>query len=318
MLRYVLMISAILATLPLAWGQEYPTKPVRLIVPFAPGGATDFVARLMTPKLSQALGQQFIIDNRPGAGGTLGTEIGVTSKPDGYTFIMVSAGYCVNPSFYQLRFDPIHDISPVIQIAKGPLLMTAHPSVPVKTVKDLIALARAKPDQITYATSGRGSMGHMMGELFQYMAGVRLTFVPYRGTGPAVTDTMAGHTFLNFGGITTTLPVVKSGRLKAIAVTTAQRVAEAPDVPTVAESGLPGFEVTSWQGLIAPKGVPRAIVDRINGEIANAIKQKDISERFQLNGVSPAGGAPKQFLDEIRKEIDLWRKVVAKAGIGAP
>lgn len=315
MLRHVLMILPILATSSLALAQQYPAKPLRIVVPFAPGGATDVVARLIAPKLTQALGQQVIVDNRPGAGGTLGTEIGVTSKPDGYTFVLVSAGYSVNPSFYRIKFDPVEDVSPVIQIVKGPLLVSAHPSVPVKTVKELIALARSRPEQITYATSGRGSMGHMVGELFQYMAGVRMTLVPYRGTGPAVTDTIAGQTFLNISGITTTLSFVKSGRLKAVAVTSAQRVAEAPDIPTVAESGLPGYEVTSWQGLIAPKQVPRAIVDRINSEIEKAIRQKDVQERFQSSGVSPAGGTPEHFLDEIRKEIALWRKVVAKAGI---
>jgi tripartite-type tricarboxylate transporter receptor subunit TctC len=306
----------LVAGLPAA-GQQFPTKPVRIISPFAPGGGTDFVARLIAPRLTLALGQQVIVDNRPGAGGTLGTEIGVRSAPDGYTFVLISAGYCVNPSFYKIKFDPIADISPIIQIATGPLLIAARPALPATTVKELIALAKSKPGQINYATSGQGSMGHMAGELLAYLAGISMTHVPYKGTGPALFDTIAGHTDLNISGISTTLPHVKAGRLRAIAVTTAQRIAEDPEIPTIAESGLAGYDVSTWQGLIGPRGLPRTIVARINHEIATAITQKDIGERFQANGVLPVGGTPEQFSAQIRKEIDLWRKVVARAGIGA-
>lgn len=297
--------------------QPYPAKPIRVIVPFAPGGATDALARILTAKLSQTLGARMIVDNRPGAGGTIGTEMGVASAPDGYTFVVVSAGYCVNPSFYKLKFDPIEDVTPVVQIAKGPLLLTAHPSVPVRRLKDLIDLAKARPDQITFSTSGRGSMGHMTGELLQYMTGIRLVMVPYRGTGTAIVETVGGQTFLNLSGITSTLPVVKSGKLRPLAVTGAERVAEAPEIPTVAESGVPGFEVTSWQGIIGPKGLPRGIVDRINREVASIVRQDDVRERFRASGIVPEAGKPEKFAADISREVRLWRKITAKAGIGA-
>ncbi len=303
------------ATQSAAIAQQYPTRPIRIISPFAPGGGTDFVARLISPKLTAQLGQQIIVDNRPGAGGSLGVEIGVRTPPDGYTFIIVSSGYTVNPSFYKLKFDPVEDISPVIQIAQGPLLITAHPSMPAKNARELIALAKSKPGDLTFSTSGQGSIGHMVGELFSYMAHVKMTHVPYKGTGPALIDTIAGQTVLNIGGITGSLPYVKSRQLRAIAVTTVQRVPQAPDVATVAESGLPGYEVSQWQGLIAPKGLPPAIAERINNEIAAIIKEKEMANRFELAGIVPAGGSPEQFLAEIRKEIGLWQKVVIAAGI---
>ncbi|MBI3917184.1 MAG: tripartite tricarboxylate transporter substrate binding protein [Betaproteobacteria bacterium] len=311
-LAVALAVYALSAPVP---AQQYPAKPIRVIVPFAPGGATDSLARILALNLSHNLGQRVIVDNRPGAGGTIGTEIGVTSSPDGYTFVVVSAGYCVNPSFYKLKFDPVEHITPVARIAKGPLLLTAHPSVPVRRLRDLIDLAKAKPEQMTYATSGRGSMGHMTGELIQYMTGIKLVMVPYRGTGAAIVDTVGGQTFLNLSGITSTLSVVKSGKLRAIAVTSAQRISEAPGIPTVAESGLPGFEVTSWQGLIGPKGLARAVVDRINREVASVIRQENVLERFRASGIVPEGGAPEKFAAEIRREISLWRKIAVKAGI---
>ncbi len=315
--RIAFALVALHAGISPSWCQQYPAKPIRIISPFAPGGGTDFTARLIAPPLTQALGQQVIVENRPGAGGTLGIESGVRSAPDGYTVVLISGGYTVNPGFYALKFDPVADISPVIQIVRGPLLLAAHPTMPVKSVKELIALARAKPGEINFSTSGQGSISHMAGELFSHMARVQMTHIPYRGAAPALIDTIAGQTILNIGGISSSLPYVKSGRLRAIAVTTAERVAEAPDILTVAESGLKGYEVTQWQGLIAPKGVALAIVERINAEISRAIRGKDIEERLQANGVSPAGGTPEQFLNLIRKEIALWRKVIASAGIRA-
>jgi len=299
-----------------ALAQNYPLKPLRIISPFAPGGGTDIVARLIAPKLTQALGQPVIVDNRPGAGGSLGIELALRAPADGYTFALISAGYCVNPSFYKLRFDPLDDIAPVILIAQGPLLIAAHPSVPARTARDLIVLAKARPGELNFASSGQGSTGHMAGELFAFLSGARMTHVPYKGSGPALIDAIAGHISLNIGGIAASLPYVRSHRLKAIAVTTAQRVADAADIPTVAESGLPGYEVTNWQGLIAPKGLPAAIAERINLAIANALRQSDLIERFESNGLLPAGSTIPQFQIRIRRELLLWRDVANKAKIG--
>jgi tripartite-type tricarboxylate transporter receptor subunit TctC len=294
----------------LACAQPFPVKPVRIISPFAPGGGTDFIARLLAPRLTQSLGQQVIVENRPGAGGTVGTEAGVRAAPDGYTLVVVSAGYCVNPYFHKVKFDPVDDISPIVQVAKGPLVISAHPSLPVTTIKGLIALAKARPDELNYSTSGTGSMGHMAGELLSYVARIRLTHIPYKGTGPALSDAIAGHTHLNVSGISTVLPHVKSGRLKALAVTSARRVPEAPSIPTVAESGVAGYEVTSWQGLIAPKNVPRAIVEKINADVVDALHQNDVEHVLRSNGVAPVGNTPEQFAAEMRRELALWRKVL--------
>ena len=255
------------------------------------------------------------MDNRPGAGGTLGTEIGIKSPPDGYTLTMVAASYPVNPSLYKLNFDPINDITPIIQIAKGPFLVVVHPSLPVKNVKELIAVAKARPGEINYATSGQGSIVHMSTELFQSMAGIKMNHVPYKGTGPALTDTMAGHTTLLFGSIAATMPMLKTNRLRPIAVTTAKRIPALPNVPTIDESGVKGYDVTNWHGLIGPKGLPRPIVDRINGEVNKIIKQKDMEEKLQADGVAPAGGTPEQFGQAINREIAQWKKVAAQAKV---
>ena len=307
-------VGVLAATAP-ASAQQYPSKPVRIVAPFAPGGGTDFIARLMAQKLTEGLGHQVIVDNRPGAGGTLGTEIGLKSPPDGYTLTMIAASYPVNPSLYKLNFDPINDMTPIIQIAKGPFLVVVHPSLPVKNVKDLIALAKSKPGEINYATSGLGSIVHMATELFASMAGIKMNHVPYKGTGPALTDTLAGHTTVLFGSIAATMPIVKSGKLHPIAVTTAKRIPALPDVPSIAESGVKGYDVSNWHGLIGPKGLPRPIVDRINGEVNKIIKLKDMDEKLQADGVAPAGGKPEQFGQIISREIDQWKKVAAQAKI---
>ena len=315
MLFPAMTVLAVLAAAPSAWSQQYPTKPVRIVAPFAPGGGTDFIARLIAQKLTAALGQQFVVDNRPGAGGTLGTEIGVKSAPDGYTLTMIAASYTVNPSLYKLKFDPANDISAVILIDKGPFLVVVHPSMPVKNIKDLIALAKAKPGEINYATSGQGSIVHMATELFLNMAGIKMTHIPYKGTGPALTDTISGQTTLLFGSIASTLPYTKSGRLRPIAVTTAKRIPAEPGIPSIAESGVPGYDVTNWHGLIGPKGMPRSIVDRVNSEVAKIIKQKDMEKQLQGDGLSADGGPAEEFQQRIRKEIDQWKRVVAQSGI---
>ena len=300
-----------------AAAQQYPTKPVRIIAPFAPGGGTDFIARIAAQKLTEAAGQQFIVDNRPGAGGSLGAELGARAQPDGYTLTLIAGSYAVNPAIYKLAFDPVNDITPVIQMSQGPLLIAAHPTLPAKTAKDVIAIGKAKPGHLLYATSGQGSIVHLATEYFADMAGIKMTHVPYKGTGPALIDTVSGQTQLIWGSIAPTAPHVKSGKLKAIGVTTMKRVDAFPDVPTVNESGLKGYEVILWHGLIGPKALPRPIVDRVNGDLNKILKTKDMQEKLAGDGVSAAGGTPEQFATTIKRDIDTWRRVVQKAGVKA-
>ena len=306
---------ALAAAVPTSGAADYPSKPIRFIVATAPGGGTDFVARLMGNKLAEALGQQVIVDNRPGAGSTLGIELGVRAAPDGYTFTMITPSYAINPSLYPIKFDPRNDFTPVIPVARGPYVVVVHPSLPVKNVRELIALAKAKPGQINYGSSGLGAIVHLTTELFLNMARVKITHVPYKGGGPAMTDLIAGHIQLVFATSQVGLPQAKAGRLRGLAVTTPERIAAEPDLPTVAESGVPGYEVTNWHGLIGPKGVPRAIVERLNSEMTKIIKLKEMEDRLQADGMSPAGGTPEQLYEQIRKEIEQWRQVVTRAGI---
>ena len=298
-----------------ATAQPYPAKPVKIIVAFAPGGGNDFIARFMAQRLTTSLGQQFIVENKPGAGGTVGFEAGIKSPPDGYTLTLISNSYTVNPSLYKLKFDPIADMSPVIQISQGPYVVVVNPSVPVKTIAELIAMAKAKPGEINFASSGSGSVTHLATELFLNKAGIKMTHIPYKGTAPALTDTIAGQTNLLFGSTAATLPHVKSGRLRALAVTTAARIPAEPEVPTVAEAGVPGYAVTLWHGLIGPKGLPSAIVERIHGEVTRLLKLKETAELLQNDGVSPAGGSPEQFRAAIATEIAVWQQVVREAGV---
>jgi tripartite-type tricarboxylate transporter receptor subunit TctC len=300
-----------------AFGQAYPTKPIRVVAPFAPGGGTDLIARVAAQKMTESLGQQTIVDNRPGAGGVLGAELGAKAPPDGYTFTLIAGSYAVNPSLFKLNFDPINDITPVIQLSQGPFLVVVHPSLPVKNVKELVALAKAKPGQLTFASSGAGSITQLATELFNDMAGIKMIHIPYKGTGPALTDTMAGQVQILFGSVGVTIPQLNSGRLRAIAVTTLKRIAALPDVPTIDESGVKGYSVVLWHGLIGPKGLPRPIVDRVNGDLNKALQTKEMQDRLAGDGVSAAGGTPEQFAALIKKDIDVWRAVVKKAGVKA-
>jgi tripartite-type tricarboxylate transporter receptor subunit TctC len=307
--------SAVIAISSAAFAQNYPTKPVRIVAPFAPGGGTDFIARVAAQKLAEGLHQQFIVDNRPGAGGSLGAELGAKAPPDGYTLTLIAGSYSVNPSMFKLAFDPVNDITPIIQLSQGPLLIVAHPTLPAKTMKDVIALAKAKPGNLLYASSGQGSIVHLATALFADMAGIKMTHVPYKGTGPAIVDTIAGQTQLLWGSIAPVTPFVKQGKLKPLAVTTMQRVEAFKDVPTVNESGLKGYDVVLWHGLIGPKNLPRPIVERLNGELNKILKNKDMQEKLAGDGVSAAGGTPEQFGTIIKRDIDMWRRVVQKAGV---
>jgi len=313
---FLALVAALAAAAGTVQAQQYPVKPVRIVAPFAPGGGTDFIARIVAQKLTEGTKQQFIVENRPGAGGTVGVEIAVKSSADGYTLLLISGSYAVNPSLYKLKFDPVNDITPIIQVSQGPFVIVTHPSLPVKTVKELVALAKAKPDSINYATSGQGSITHLATELFLTTTGVKITHIPYKGTGPAVTDTIAGHTQLLFGSAAGVVPHIRSGKMRAIAVSTPKRVAALPNVPTVLESGIK-YEVTLWHGLIGPKGLPRPVVELANGLINEALKGKDMDERLAIDGVSSAGGTPDQFLALIKTDIERWRKVIAQAGVKA-
>lgn len=300
-----------------ALGQNYPTKPIRIIAPFAPGGGTDFIARVAAQKLTEAMGQQAIVENRAGAGGVLGAEVGAKSAPDGYTYTLISGSYAVNPSLYKLNFDPVNDITAVIQMSQGPFLVVVHPSLPVKNIKELIALAKAKPNGLNYASSGTGSITHLASALFVDMADIKMVHIPYKGTSPAITDTIAGQTQVLFGSVAATLPQMKNGRFRGIAVTTPKRIEAAPEIPTVSESGLKGYEVILWHGLIAPKGLPKPILDRVNGELNKIVRSKDMQDKLAGDGVSAAGGTPEQFAALIKRDIDVWRKVVQKSGVKA-
>jgi len=310
-----LLAAGVLGASPSALSQQYPAKPVHIVVPFAPGGGSDFIARFMAQRLTDGLGKQFIVENKPGAGGVLGIEQGLKSPADGYTLTLIASSYTVNPSIYKLHFDPVSDMTPIIQMSQGPLLVVVRPSLPVKTTRDLIALARAKPGQVNFASSGQGSVIHLATELFDTMAGVKMNHIPYKGTGPALTDTIGGQTDVFFSSTATAMPHVQGGKLRAIAVTTAKRIPALPEVPTIAESGVPGYDVVLWHGLIGPKGLPRPIVDRLNAEVTRALKLKETTETLKNDGVAPAGGTPEQFLAQIKKEIELWRKVAADAHV---
>jgi tripartite-type tricarboxylate transporter receptor subunit TctC len=312
-LRYALMATAVIAA-PLS-AQQYPTKPVKIIVAFPPGGAFDLTARLIAQRLSTALGQQLIVENKPGAGGSIGFRFGIKSPPDGYTLTLISSPYAIHPSLYKLDYDPVADITPVIEISQGPLLVAVHPSLAARNFKELIALAKSKPGQINFATGGQGGGTHLAAELLSTMAGIKITIVHYKGVAPALTDTVGGQTNAVIATSMAALPHVKAGRLRALAVTSSARNPAFPDIATVAESGVPGYEVVTWMGLIGPKGMPRPIVDRINGEVMAWLKLRETGERLQADGSSPAGGTPEQLLARIRQEIEVWRKVVSDAGV---
>ena len=298
-----------------AIAQPYPSKPVRIIVASTPGGGSDFVARFVSQRLIELLGQQVVVENRAGGGGTIGYEYGVRSAPDGYTLTIITATYTINPALYPIKFDPLQDFTPIVRVERGPYVIVVHPSLPARNVKELIALARARPGQITYGTSGTGAIVHLTTELFLYKADIKMTHVPYKGGALALVDLMAGNIQVVFATSQTGLAQAKAGRVRALAVTTPERVAAAPELPTVKESGVPDYEVTNWHGLIGPRGMPKAAVDRLNADMNKLLKAKDAEERLKTEGVSPVGGTPEQLYDEIRRELVQWRTVVERAGV---
>ncbi len=308
-------LAAVLVLAGAAQAQSYPSRPVRIIVAAAPGGGTDFVSRMMAARLSDTIGQQFFVENRAGAGSTIGYEYGIRSAPDGYTLTMITGSYTINPHLYPLKFHPLNDFTPIIWVARGPYVLVVHPSLPATSVKQLVALAKARPGQVIYGSSGQGAIVHLTTELFLYMAGIKMTHVPYKGGGPAMTDLLAGHIQLVFATAPVGLPQAKAGRLRALGISTMERIPAEPGIPTIAEAGVPGYEVTNWHALIGPKGLPRPVVERINGEVSKILRQKDMDEKLQSDGLSPAGGTPEQLYDRVRNELETWRKVVTKAEI---
>src|SRR5258705_12657093 len=293
----------------------YPTKPVKIIVAFALGGGSDLIARVIAQKLTERIGTQVIVENRPGAGSVLGSEVAVKSPPDGYTLLLTPASYTVNANVYKLSFDPLNDITPIVQLSRGPYVVAVNPSVPVKTLQELVALAKREPDKLAYASSGNGSHVHVATEYFLYTAGIKITHVPYKGTGPALNDTVAGTTQLIFGTRATAMQFVKSGRLRALAVTTPKRIAAAPDVPTVAESGYPSYEVTNWHGLVGPRGLPKNVVERLNKEVNEALKSKDVEKVLAGGGPEPARGSAAARCARLETEVARWGQVVKQAGV---
>ncbi len=308
------LLALMLASPPL-WAQQYPVKPVRIIVPFAPGGGVDFIARLVGQKLGEALGQQIIVENRPGAGSAIGTEVAIRSAPDGYTLLEISPSYVINPSLRPARFDPLNDYTPIVLIGKGPFVVVAHPSLPARNARQLITLARARPGEIAFGTSGQGTIVHLSTALFLHMAGVSMTHVPYKGGGPALIDVIAGQVQLVFSPPQTGLPHVKAGRVRAIGMTSAQRIPTEPGIPALAEA-VPGYEATNWHAMIGPKGIPPAAVERINSEVRRIVAAKDMENTLHASGVFPgASGTPGELQELIRKDYEQWKKVVIQAGI---
>jgi tripartite-type tricarboxylate transporter receptor subunit TctC len=294
----------------------YPIKPVRMIVPFPAGGATDIVGRLVAQKLTEAWNQQVIVDNRGGAGGTIGSEVAAKSAPDGYTILVgTSSTHAVAPSLYShLGYDPVRDFAPVTLIANATILLAVHPSVPAKNVRELIALAKKRPDGLSFASSGNGGISHLVGEHFSAMAGIHMLHVPYKGDTPALADLVSGQVHLMFGTAVSFLPYVKSHRLIALAVTNPKRSPIVPDVPTVAESGLPGFEALQWFGIFAPAGTPGEIVARLNGDIVKALRLPDVRERMTALGAEIVGNSPEQFAAFQKADTAKWAKVVKTSG----
>lgn len=312
------MLLGAAAVVPLAALAQpaYPVKPVRIIVPFSPGGGTDLIARLLAAKLSSVPGQQFVVENRAGAGSTIGTEIALKSPPDGYTLLLTGVTYTVAPGLYNLRYDPLADITPIVRADDGPFVMVIHPSLPARNVRQFVALAKNKPKQIAYATSGQGSITHLSSEWFAMLAGVRLVHVPYKGTGQSIVDTMAGHVQLTFAAVASAVPHLKFNRLGALAVTAPKRIAPLPEVPTLIETGFE-IEVNNWHGMLGPKGLPAAVVDKLNTDINSIIKEPEFAQRIAAEGLIPAGGAPERLLTLIKAELANWGRVIRQIGLKA-
>jgi len=299
-----------------AMAQSYPAKPVRLVVPFAPGGSTDVFARLVTERLAETWPQPMVIDNRPGAAANLGTEHVARATPDGYTLLMVSPGFAINPSLYaKPGFDPLKDFAPIVFVSLTPLLVVVHPSLPVKSLAELIQLARTYPGKLNFASAG--SSTHLAAELLKSRAGIDMVHVPYKGTAPATIDLLGGHVHLMLDNIQAVLPHIRSGRLRALATTSLTRASQAPELPTVAELGYPGFQAASWFGLVAPAGVPGAVIDKVNRDVNEILARPDVRSRMAAIGAEPGGGSPSDYRRFIEDEVAKWSTLIKQIGLRA-
>ena len=310
------VIAAGLAAQVLA--QPYPSRPVRIISPFAPGGGNDALCRILSQRLGENLKQQVIVENRAGANGIVGTEVAARSAPDGYTIVLIPSGHAVNVSLYKkLPFDALRDFSPITLVGSSPLVLAVHPSLPVKNVKDLIALAKARPGQLTYVSAGIGASGHLGGALFETLTSTKMVHIPYKGMALAITDLMSGQVTMTFGTSLSVVPQARSGRLRALATTGTQRSPALPDLPTVAEAGVPGYEASLWYGFVGPARLPPEIVQRLNSAIVAVLQMPEIRERLASQGVDPQHNTPDEFAKLLVSDVDRWAKVVQRAGVQA-
>jgi len=310
------MLLALSAADAMAQASAYPSKPIRYVVPYPAGGPLDIVARVLAQKLNAQFGQPVIVDNRPGAGGNIGADAVAKSPPDGHTILMGAvATHAINPHLYRtLPYDPVRDFTAIALVSQVPNILVVHPSLPVKSVRDLIALAKAKPGALNFGSGSTGSAGHLAGELFKVMAGVDMVHVPYKGAAPAVADLLGGQIQLMFDNLASALPNIKAGRVRAVAVTTERRSPQMPELPTIAESGLPGFDVSTWFGVFAPAGLPSEIVTKLNGAINAALQLPDVRSQLSNLGAEPAAYSPQQFADFVRRELVKYEKVVKASG----
>jgi len=298
-----------------AFAQAYPSKPVRIVVPYPPGGPTDIVARLAGHKLEERFKQPFVVDNKPGAGGNLGAETVARAAPDGYSLVVGTTAHAINPSiFKQMSYDLLRDLTPVALLTRVPLVLVVHPSVPARTVAEFIAHARKSDGALAYASSGNGQSTHLAAELFKSMTGVKMTHVPYKGSAPALVDVAGGQVAAMFDTMLSAMPQVKAGRLRALAVTSERRSGAAPELPTVAESGVPGYEATAWNGLLAPAGTPKDIVEQLNKAVNELLAQPDVAQRLAADGADPGTGSVMDFEKFIRVELDKWARAVKSSG----
>ena len=302
-----------------AYAQNYPDKAVRVVVPFAPGGSTDIVGRIMSQRLSERLKQSVVVDNRGGGGGNIGSDVAAKAQPDGYTLLIGTVGsLTINPSLYKrMPYDPLKDLTPIAYFGSTPNVLVVHPSLPVKSVRELVLLAKSKPGQLNYASAGTGGSVHLAGELFKSLAKVDMVHVPYKGSGPALIDLLGGQTQLMFSTMPPALPHVKSGRLRALGMTGSRRSPLVPELPTIAESGLPGYEITQWWGLLGPAGLPAAIVTRLNSDVNAVLQQPEVKARFANEGADTAPNTPAWFASYMKSEVAKWAKVVKASGATA-
>ena len=311
-----LLAAAAVAMAANAAAQQYPAGPMRIVVPFAAGGGTDILARLIAQKLSESWGQPVVVENRPGASGTVGTALVAKSPADGHTLLIVPAGYAGNPGLYKkLPYDHTRDLAPVSWLASGPLTLVVHPSLPVKSVKELIVFARARPGEINFGSSGAGTLPHLSAELFNSMSGIRMVHIPYKGAGAAVTDVMAGRVPIYFMNILQSVSLIKAGKLRALGVTTPQRTPIAPDIPSIAEAGLKGYDMTNWYGLLAPAATPREAVIKLNAEVVRMLKLPELTSRLADDGMTVVASSPERFAEFLARETDKFTKVIEAAGI---